>query len=96
MGERYRRRHLHDWYGGNRQSGIAPSADYPFVFLFTSPTGSQYGYVDEFRDGGVDRPENVLAICPTCHRRVHYGADGDEFNGELRKRTEDRDPEPEL
>jgi 5-methylcytosine-specific restriction protein A len=260
MGEHYRRRHLHDWYGGNRQSGIAPAADYPFVFLFTSPTGSQYGYVDEFRedgtfvytgegqvgdmeftrgnrairdhatdrsalhlfetapdgevvyvgeyeyadhfrqeledandvrrealrfelrpagdgdvtvenpdsveelyraasgagtgggetstagcgtvytrseavkayaravadghcigcdspapfedgagdpflevhhltrrsDGGVDRPENVVAICPNCHRRVHYGTDGDEFNAELRERIEDRDPKLEL
>lgn len=53
LGERYRRRHLHDWYGGNRQAGIAPSADYPFVFLFTGGAGTEYGYVDEFRDDGT-------------------------------------------
>jgi 5-methylcytosine-specific restriction protein A len=34
-------------------------------------------------DGGADDPENVLAICPNCHRRVHYGRDGDRFNQEL-------------
>jgi 5-methylcytosine-specific restriction protein A len=34
-------------------------------------------------DGGADDPENVIALCPNCHRRVHYGQDGDEFNREL-------------
>lgn len=31
-------------------------------------------------DGGADHPDNVVAICPNCHRRVHYGEDGEEFN----------------
>jgi 5-methylcytosine-specific restriction protein A len=31
-------------------------------------------------DGGADDPENVLAICPNCHRRVHHGRGGDRFN----------------
>lgn len=34
-------------------------------------------------DGGADHPDNVIALCPNCHRRVHYGRDGDEFNQEL-------------
>ncbi len=34
-------------------------------------------------DGGPDDPNNVLAICPNCHRRVHCGADGNEFNYRL-------------
>ncbi|MDS0260786.1 HNH endonuclease [Haloarcula sp. S1CR25-12] len=34
-------------------------------------------------DGGPDDPENVIAVCPNCHRRVHYGAAGDAFNREL-------------
>lgn len=34
-------------------------------------------------DGGPDHPDNVIALCPNCHRRVHYGKDGDEFNEEL-------------
>jgi 5-methylcytosine-specific restriction enzyme A len=37
---------LHTPYGGNRQSGIAPCADHPHVFLFTGPPGEQYGYED--------------------------------------------------
>lgn len=34
-------------------------------------------------DGGPDKPENVIALCPTCHRRAHYALDAKEFNAEL-------------
>ena len=34
-------------------------------------------------DGGPDDPAHVIALCPTCHRRVHHGFDGDKFNAEL-------------
>lgn len=34
-------------------------------------------------DGGADHPDNVVALCPNCHRRVHHGQDGDEFNQQL-------------
>ncbi|MDY7081344.1 MAG: HNH endonuclease [Halobacteria archaeon] len=37
-------------------------------------------------DGGVDHPDNVIALCPNCHRRVHYGKDGDSFNQKLIKK----------
>lgn len=31
-------------------------------------------------DGGLDHPEHVAALCPTCHRHVHYGEDGKSLN----------------
>lgn len=34
-------------------------------------------------EGGADCPEDVIAICPNCHRRVHYGADGEEVNARV-------------
>jgi 5-methylcytosine-specific restriction protein A len=34
-------------------------------------------------DGGADHPDNVVALCPNCHRRVHHGQDGDKFNQTL-------------
>ena len=34
-------------------------------------------------DGGPDRPENVIALCPTCHRKAHYSINHLEFNDEL-------------
>ena len=41
-------------------------------------------------DGGPDTPENVIALCPNCHRRVHEGGDGDEFNLELKEKAKVR------
>lgn len=34
-------------------------------------------------DGGADDPDNVVALCPNCHQRIHNGQDGDEFNASL-------------
>jgi len=34
-------------------------------------------------DGGPDHPAHVIALCPTCHRRIHSGEDGDSYNSEL-------------
>ncbi|WP_218119011.1 HNH endonuclease [Salimicrobium halophilum] len=34
-------------------------------------------------DGGADKPEAVAAICPNCHRRVHYGQDTSSYNQRL-------------
>ena len=49
-GRRYHRQDdLHDHYGGNPQSGIAPCANYPFIFLFTSSSGDEHGYQDSCR-----------------------------------------------
>jgi len=41
-------------------------------------------------DGGADEPENVIALCPNCHRRVHHGQDGKEFNRQLIEKAKDR------
>jgi 5-methylcytosine-specific restriction protein A len=41
-------------------------------------------------DGGTDDPENVIALCPNCHRRRHVGKDGDEFNKDLIEKAEQR------
>ena len=56
IGKIYHRRiDLHDKYGGNRQSGIAPCGDHPFVFLFSAPAGKDFGY----KDGWVSSDEYV-------------------------------------
>lgn len=34
-------------------------------------------------DGGPDHPANVIALCPNCHRHVHYGKDGSAYNKKL-------------
>lgn len=40
-------------------------------------------------DGGADHPKNVIALCPNCHRRVHHGRNGDEFNEDLIDKAEE-------
>jgi 5-methylcytosine-specific restriction enzyme A len=35
-------------------------------------------------DGGPDDPKWVAAVCPNCHREVHYGDKGDALNQELK------------
>lgn len=37
-------------------------------------------------DGGPDHPAHVIALCPTCHRRVHHAHDGGEYNTGLIRR----------
>jgi 5-methylcytosine-specific restriction enzyme A len=34
-------------------------------------------------DGGLDHPRWVGAVCPNCHRWIHYGAQGEEKNARL-------------
>lgn len=36
-------------------------------------------------DGGPDDFHHVIALCPTCHKRVHHGADGTTYNDHLKK-----------
>jgi len=45
----HRQTDLHDKYGGNRQAGIAVCAEHPLIFLFTSPSGDEFGYQDGWR-----------------------------------------------
>ena len=50
IGKVYKRSELHDLYGGNRQGGIANSANHPFIFIFSRSTGIHHGYADEWDD----------------------------------------------
>lgn len=47
-----RRADIHAVYGGNWQSGICPSANFPYIFIFSGKTGHQHGYKD-----GWDNPK---------------------------------------
>jgi 5-methylcytosine-specific restriction protein A len=51
----HRRSDIHAIYGGNWQSGISPSANHPYIFIFSGKSGHQHGYED-----GWDNP-NVFS-----------------------------------
>ncbi len=46
----YKRSTLHDQYGGSRQSGISPTANYPYIFIFSGKQGKQHGYKDSWEN----------------------------------------------
>lgn len=54
IGREYKRNSdIHGLYGGQGQGGISTPKNSPFIFLFTSNSGEQHGYRDEFRDDGI-------------------------------------------
>ena len=44
-------------------------------------------HVHRMADGGPDHPENVVGLCPNCHRRAHYAIDAKKFNEDLKGRA---------
>jgi 5-methylcytosine-specific restriction enzyme A len=53
LGRTYKRSDIHDAYGGSRQSGISPTAKFPHIFIFSSETGHQHGYKDQWENDDV-------------------------------------------
>src|SRR5450631_3343670 len=47
-GQVYRRRDLHDRYGGQQQGGISTPSRHNIIFLFTGDAGQQHGYHDQW------------------------------------------------
>ncbi len=52
IGQDYKRKYIHDLFGGNRQSGICPSKKSNAIFLFTSKSGEEHGYKDGWGNDG--------------------------------------------
>ena len=56
---------------------------------FTTIEGNPYlepHHIRRVSDQGPDHPRWVAALCPNCHRRVHYGQGGEQFNEEIAER----------
>ncbi|GKZ16057.1 HNH endonuclease signature motif containing protein [Haladaptatus sp. T7] len=45
-------------------------------------------HIDELGKGGEDHPSKVVALCPTCHKRIHHGQKGEQINEELRDKLQ--------
>lgn len=70
-----------------RSKGICEACDSPAPFM--KKDGTPYlepHHTTRLSDDGPDHPEWVAAICPTCHRRIHSGKDGECWNATLQKR----------
>ncbi|MCL5257513.1 MAG: HNH endonuclease [Chloroflexi bacterium] len=52
-GQEYKRQELHYKYGGQVQGGISTPRGQPFILLFTSEQGEQFGYKDGWSSNGA-------------------------------------------
>lgn len=48
-----RRKDIHAIYGGSWQAGISPSANHPYIFIFTGKSGHHHGYEDRWDNANV-------------------------------------------
>jgi 5-methylcytosine-specific restriction protein A len=59
---------------------------------FVAKSGTPYleaHHTNRRSDSGPGDRGTVIALCPNCHSRVHYGRDGDEFNLELKAKLKE-------
>ena len=49
-GNEYKRKELHDFFGGQRQGVISTPKNHPYIFIISSKRGKDHGYVDGWID----------------------------------------------
>jgi 5-methylcytosine-specific restriction enzyme A len=62
---------------------------------FQRPDGAPYlepHHIRRVSDGGPDHPRSVGAICPNCHREIHYGKHALQLNQRLQQYLEKLEP----
>jgi 5-methylcytosine-specific restriction protein A len=70
-------------------NGVCESCEEPAPF--TKPDGDFYLEVHHLRrlaDGGTDTTSNAVAVCPNCHRRLHFANNRDEVLADLYQRID--------
>lgn len=70
-------------YAKKRANGYCEGCGTKAPFETKSGPYLEVHHLTRLSDGGSDCPENVIALCPTCHRRAHYAVDSVLFNNEL-------------
>jgi 5-methylcytosine-specific restriction protein A len=71
-----------------RASGVCEHCEKPAPFKRSNGTPYlEVHHIERLSDGGLDAPDHVVAICPSCHRRAHYGSDRKQVNQLLRERV---------
>ena len=95
----YRRSRRIAQYVLRRSGGICESCGDKAPFM--KKNGAPYlepHHVQRVSDGGLDHPAHIGAVCPTCHREIHHGLNGEKKNDALKsyvaqlERTLDRKP----
>jgi 5-methylcytosine-specific restriction protein A len=80
-------------YVRTRANGVCEGCgmDAPFV----AADGNAYleaHHTQRRSDFGPGNRKTVIALCPNCHTRVHFGVDGDAYNAELKSKLQQIEP----
>ena len=70
-------------YALARANGYCEGCAQPAPFSSSQGPYLECHHLHRVADGGPDHPENVIALCPNCHRRAHYAKDAARFNAQL-------------
>jgi mutator protein MutT len=71
-----------------RANGFCEACGQPAPFR--KPDGTPYlecHHIQRVSDQGPDHPSHIIACCPTCHKRIHHGNDGVQYNKELAEKV---------
>lgn len=67
-----------------RANGTCESCKKPAPFVRLDGTAYlEPHHTTRLSDGGADHPRHVGAVCPACHREIHYGQEGAAKNAKL-------------
>ncbi|RMV72718.1 HNH endonuclease [Pseudomonas caricapapayae] len=69
-----------------RANGACESCEQPAPF-FTKKEQPylEPHHINRLSDGGLDHPQFIAALCPACHKEIHYGKMGEQKNEILRQ-----------
>jgi 5-methylcytosine-specific restriction enzyme A len=74
-------------YARLRACGSCECCNKPAPFLsITEEPFLEVHHIHRLADEGPDRPENVAALCPNCHREAHFGRNRDLFQENITRR----------
>lgn len=87
-----RRSQLVKNYALKRANGVCEhcGSDAPFITISNIPF-LEVHHIFSLADDGPDDPQNVAAVCPNCHRWLHFGIDTERLNLALHKRVAEKE-----
>ena len=68
-----------------RAKGKCESCNSPAPFETPDGPYLEGHHIERLADGGADSVDNVIALCPNCHRKAHYSIQSNNFKVELKK-----------
>lgn len=63
-----------------RANGICEGCGNPAPFKTPQGPYLECHHIHRLTDGGPDHPDNVVGLCPNCHRRAHSSCDKKSYN----------------